>query len=96
MKILFKLTLRLLKAAGYKKLPPHSYEKNPQSENWITQSKWNKNEFPRFHLIKTGKDWDLHYDFWKKGFDKHSTDTKSQIVRNERQRLKKLRLTHFK
>ncbi len=88
--ILFKLSAAILQAAGYKKLPNHVNSQRKVNENWISQSKWNKNEFPRFHLEKMGKEWYLHFDFFRDGEENHSVDTKSQIVRNERTRLKKL------
>lgn len=79
-----------MEKAGYRKLPPHSSDKNPPDESWVTQSKWNKNEFPRMHLTRTKGVWDLHYDYYKLGDSQHRTDDRSQIVRNEMLRLKKL------
>ena len=88
--VLFKITVALLQSAGYRKLPSHVSSKRKVDEHWVTQSKWHKNEFPRFHLERIGKEWNLHYDYFRKGEENHSVDTKSQIVRNERVRLKKL------
>lgn len=88
--ILFKITPRLLQEAGYRKMPSHVYSKRFTDEEWITQSKFVKNDFPRFHVQRVGKQWNIHYDYWKKGLQNHSSDAKGQIVRNERARLKKL------
>ena len=92
--VLFKLNPKILEKAGYRKVPSHVNSKREVDENWITQSKFGKNNFPRFHLEKIDKKWHLHYDYFKNGYDTHSSNTKSQIVRNERDRLKKLSINY--
>ncbi|MDI6717958.1 MAG: hypothetical protein QMD86_02890 [Patescibacteria group bacterium] len=89
MRVLFSLNHKLLEKAGYSKIMSHVYGKKHDME-WITQASWNKNNFPRFHLLKDKGEWDLHYDFYAAGEDGHKSDSKSQIVRNERNRLLKL------
>lgn len=89
MKIFFGINKRLLEAAGYTKVFSHTYAKQKEQE-WITNSSWHKNKFPRFHITKENGQWNIHYDFFERNGDYHISDIKSQIVRNERERIKKL------
>jgi len=90
MLINFKINRDKLADAGYRLIPNHSYSKRQVDQQWITQAGTiGPNHFPRFHLIRNGNDYNLHFDFFE-GHDNegHKSETESQHILNEANRLK--------
>ena len=55
----------ILIRAGYRKVPNHSYSNLQVDEQWISNCDGLKSRMPRFHIIKDGKKWFLHYDYMR-------------------------------
>lgn len=65
-----------LEVAGYKQIPNHCEAKLEVDEQWISNvDNFGNSHFPRFHIIRMGKDWFIHRDFHSTQ-EGHKTSTK--------------------
>ena len=82
-----RLTTQRLLNAGYILLPSHYEAKNKVDEEWFKFLK-KQQLFPRFHIIRKGSQWFIHYDYFKN--NRHITNKKkTPELLNEIKRLKK-------
>ena len=81
----FKPKSHILSAGGYKQMPNHVDSKLQVDEQWISNTTFSGSHFPRFHFIRDGAIWYVHYDKYKYNHNKIITD--KNIIKPEITRL---------
>ncbi len=86
----FKLSDAKLEKAGYSIVPSHAYAKRFYIQEWITGKGWQKNNFPRFHIVvENGKKY-IHLDEASANGGHGVSSTTSEALYKEINRLKNL------
>lgn len=84
----------LLKTGGYKQVPTHCESSLEVDEEWITNVNIiGRTLFPRFHILKVGRAWYIHFDYFL-GTQKRTKVDKCPEILEEIERLRKIKLVH--
>ena len=83
--------------AGYRQVPNHCEAHIKYDEQWISNvDNFGTSHFPRFHIIKVGKQWFIHRDYYNNGDNHRTTIKKCPETLKEIKRLNKLYATKSK
>ena len=86
-----KINANFLLQAGYKQVFNHTYSRRKYDEQWVTGlTLMGLAQFPRFHILRNGAEWFIHYDFFE-GNGHKTIVRRSPAVDIEIQRLEKLK-----
>lgn len=76
-----KVKVEKLEKRGYKKVPNHSYSDFQPDEQWISRTdELGRSLFPRYHVVRYGKKWFIHYDYILYGEHKTSVSKNENLI----------------
>lgn len=89
MKLKKGINKKTLLAAGYRQVPSHPFSKTKATVEMI-RTFYKHQEFPRYHALKVGKQYDLHIDFHRYHNRKINSTNGGELLLREYKRILKI------